>query len=43
MRNPSTTLTAPFKGKAMSLIMTSTGLQYEDLTVGDGEEAKAGS
>ena len=27
----------------MSLIMTSTGLQYEDLTVGDGEEASAGS
>ncbi len=27
----------------MSLIMTSTGLQYEDLNVGDGDEAKAGS
>ena len=27
----------------MSMTMTSTGLQYEDLTVGDGEEAKAGS
>ena len=26
----------------MSLTMTSTGLQYEDLTVGDGAEAKAG-
>ena len=27
----------------MSLTMTSTGLQYEDLAVGDGDEAKAGS
>ncbi len=27
----------------MSMTMTSTGLQFEDLTVGDGEEAKAGS
>lgn len=26
----------------MSTTMTSTGLQYEDLTVGSGEEAKAG-
>ena len=26
----------------MSLTMTSTGLQYEDITVGDGAEAKAG-
>ncbi len=26
----------------MSLIMTSSGLQYEELTVGDGEEAAAG-
>lgn len=26
----------------MSLTMTSTGLQYEDLTVGEGAEAKAG-
>ncbi len=26
----------------MSLTMTSTGLQYEDITVGEGAEAKAG-
>lgn len=26
----------------MSMIMTASGLQYEDLSVGDGEEAKAG-
>ena len=26
----------------MSLTMTATGLQYEDITVGEGEEAKAG-
>ncbi len=27
----------------MSMIMTSTGLQYEELTVGEGDEAKEGS
>jgi FKBP-type peptidyl-prolyl cis-trans isomerase FkpA len=30
------------KRKIMSMIMTASGLQYEDLSVGDGEEAKAG-
>ncbi len=27
----------------MSMTMTATGLQYEDLTVGEGDEAKAGN
>ena len=27
----------------MSMTMTATGLQYEDLTVGEGEEAQAGN
>jgi FKBP-type peptidyl-prolyl cis-trans isomerase FkpA len=30
------------EGKIMSLIMTASGLQYEDLTIGDGAEAAAG-
>jgi FKBP-type peptidyl-prolyl cis-trans isomerase FkpA len=31
------------KGKPMSIIMTVTGLQYEDVNLGEGEEAKAGA
>jgi len=32
----------PNKEKIMAMITTASGLQYEDVTVGDGAEAKAG-